>query len=340
MTLLVSALERSANLHLSHLLPYLNDVEIRGIFDSALGEPIVDLQSLSVMGFVDAIKKLPFFLKLKNEMVDLAANADKVLLIDGSGFNLPLAKAIKKRYPNKAIIYYILPQAWAWRRGRVNDVVRYVDVACSILPFEKAIYPPNYNIRYVGHPLLDEIESFKEEPTTEGPVVFMPASRKAEIKALMPIFTKVRQTIDEEALLVIPPHFSKDEIALLYGDISAFTITHNSHEALMQAKFAFICSGTATLEASLIGTPLALAYIAKPIDYFIAKRFAHIDKAGLANIMLGNVHPEFLQEAVTPENLLAAYRQSDPEIFLQKSKELRSYLKHGSAKQVAKVIHA
>ncbi len=340
MTLLVSALERSANLHLRHLLPHLKDVEIKGIFDSSLGNPVVDLQSLSIMGFVDAFKKLRFFLKLKEQMVELAASTDKVLLIDASGFNLPLAKAIKKRYPNKEIIYYILPQAWAWRRGRVNDVVRYVDRACSILPFEKEIYPTDYNIRYVGHPLLDEIATFKETPTPNGPVVFMPGSRKSEIKALMPVFKEVRKRIDKEALLVIPPYFSKEEKNLLYGDISAFNTTSNAHKALLMASFAFICSGTATLEASLIGTPLALAYIAKPIDYFIAKRFAHINKVGLANIMLGDMHPEFLQKAVTPQNLLAAYHNSNAEEFLKKSRQLRNYLQHGSAKKVAEVINA
>ena len=334
MKLLVSALEKSANLHLSYLLKEL-DVEPIGIFDKKLGAPLIDLQELAIMGFVDAAKKLPFFFDLKKRMVDLAAQADKVLLIDSSGFNLPLAKTIKKRYPDKEIIYYILPQAWAWRRGRIKDVVRYVDKACSILPFEKELYPKEYDIRYVGHPLLDEISAFKTAPTKNGPIVFMPGSRKSEINALMPIFREVRKTLDEPALLVVPDHIHDLSI---YGDISGFTISRNAHEALLGAKFAFICSGTATLEASLIGTPLALAYIAKPLDYFIAKRFAHIDKVGLANIMVGDMHPEFLQEEVTATNLLKAYEEHDSEAFLQKSKQLRLFLAHGSAKNVAKVI--
>ena len=334
MKILVSAFEKSANLHLSHLLPLLKYEPI-GIFDKSLGNPIVDLQSLSVMGFVDVLKKIPFFLRLKNQMLELASEAQKVLLIDASGFNLPLAKAIKKRYPNKEIIYYILPQAWAWRRGRIKTIEKYVDKALSILPFEPDYYSKNYNIKYVGHPLLDEIPTFKQEVTKSDTVVFMPGSRVSEIKALMPIFKEVRKRIDKEAILVVPTHLNTS----IYGDISSFTISHNPYKALLQAEFAFICSGTATLEASLIGTPLALCYIAKPLDYFIAKRFAHIDKVGLANIMLGNMHPEFLQEEVNVKNLLAAYKEIDPKAFLQKSKELRNYLKHGSAKNTAREIN-
>jgi len=155
----------------------------------------------------------------------------------------------------------------------------------------------------------------------------------------MPIFKEVRKRLDDEALLVIPDHFTGEQIKELYGDLSGFSISRRPYEALLKGKFAFICSGTATLEAALIGTPLALAYIAKPLDYHIARAFAHIDKVGLANILLGDVHPEYLQDAVTPQNLLAAYRQSDPQAFLQKSKALRAHLGHGSAQTTAQVIN-
>ncbi|NPA03805.1 MAG: lipid-A-disaccharide synthase [Epsilonproteobacteria bacterium] len=334
MKLLVSALERSANLHLSYLLPHLEKVELLGIFDNKLGRPLIDLQALSVMGFVDVFKKLPLFLRLKKEMVNLAKEADKILLIDSSGFNLPLAKEIKKRYPSKEIIYYILPQAWAWRRGRIKLIEKVVDKALSILPFERKFYSPSYNITYVGHPLLDEIKKFKDEVKETPYITFMPGSRRAEVKALMPIFKEVRKRIDKKAFLVVPSHLDLS----LYGDVKDFEIVQDAHKALLNSSFAFICSGTATLEASLIGTPLALCYKAKPLDYFIAKRFAHIQKVGLANIMLGDVHPEFLQDKVTPKNLLKAYKERDPHSFLKNSKRLRKYLKFGSSKNVARVL--
>jgi lipid-A-disaccharide synthase len=158
MKILVSALEHSANVHLKSLKQELSDdVEFIGIFDKDLGEPIVDLKSLAIMGFVDALKKLRYFFKLADEMLELSKDVDKVLLIDSSGFNLPLAKKIKKKYPNKEIIYYILPQAWAWKKKRIPVLAKTIDKLASILPFEPSYYPKNAPIEYVGHPLLDQI---------------------------------------------------------------------------------------------------------------------------------------------------------------------------------------
>jgi len=342
MKILVSAIERSANIHLKEILKHL-DAQIIGIFDKSLGEPIIDLQSLSIMGFIDALKKLPLFFKLKEEMVSLAKDADKVLLIDSSGFNLPLAKKIKQKYPNTQIIYYILPQAWAWRRGRIKELEKYIDKLCSILPFEKDYYSKNASIEYVGHPLLDEIKEFKKDLTKSNRVAFLPGSRKGEIKKLMPIFKEVRKKIDKKAVVVIPEYFSKKDIEEIYGELLDFEISHNTHETLFKSEFAFICSGTATLESALIGTPFILAYIAKTIDYFIAKNLVNLKYVGLANIFMDRflnetIHPEFIQNEVSSKNLLEAYKNYNKEDFFKKSLLLRDYLKHGSSKRVAEIL--
>ena len=344
MKILVSALEHSANIHLKALQKELSDTtELVGIFDNKLGNPIIDLSSVAIMGFVDALKKLPFFFKLSDTMLNLAKDADKVLLIDSSGFNLPLAKKIKKRYPEKEIIYYILPQAWAWKKRRIPVLERTIDTLASILPFEKEYYSSQAPIEYVGHPLLDEIHHFKSTLTQHNKVVFMPGSRRGEIKRIMPIFHELRKKIKEDAIIVIPPHFSKADINELYGNLSTFIITHNTHEALYESDFAFICSGTATLEAALIGTPFVLGYKAKALDYMIAKNLVKIEHVGLSNIMFKQyknrlLHPEFLQEEMTSENLFDAYQTMDRENFLAKAIELREYLQHGSAKRVAAII--
>ncbi len=346
MKLLVSALEHSANVHLKRLKEELEDVEFVGIFDKELGKPIVDLRSLSIMGFVDAIKKLRFFFRLADEMVEKAADADKVLLMDSSGFNLPLAKKLKKAYPDKEIIYYILPQAWAWKRKRIPVLERTCDHLASILPFEKEYYSKNAPIEYVGHPLLDIIPTYKEHINSKTKeVVFMPGSRKGEIRALMPVFKQVRRYFPSsvKATIVIPSFFTKEEVKNLYGDLYEFNVEHNAYEVLPRADFAFICSGTATLEASLIGIPFVLTYIAKKLDYLIASRLVKLNYIGLANILMEKknataLHPEFIQDAVTPQNLIDAYESLDKEAFLEKSKELRAYLQHGSAKNVAKMI--
>src|SRR3989339_605680 len=344
MKLLVSALEHSANVHLSYLLKELGEeVVLSGIFDNTLGESIVDLRSTSIMGFVDAIKKLPFFFRLKDQMVELSASADKVLLIDSSGFNLPLAKAIRKRYPEKEIIYYILPQAWAWKKKRIPVLEKTITKLCSILPFEPSYYSKNAPIEYVGHPLLDEITIRKSSLDPTGIITFMPGSRPGEIKRLMPVFRELRPLLDSRALIVIPPHFTKDQINDLYGDISTFEITHEAHQSLAESDFAFICSGTATLEASLIGTPFILAYIAKSLDYAIASRLVKLDYVGLGNILFSHkygrkLHPEFIQNEVNAQNLYNAYQQMDKTAFFNDAGALRALLEHGSAKRMSTII--
>ncbi len=345
MKILVSALEHSANLHLKSLKKELSeDVEFIGIFDKELGECIIDLRSLAIMGFVDAIKKLRFFLKLNNDMLRLAQDVDKVLLIDSSGFNIPLAKKIKKKYPDKEIIYYILPQAWAWKKKRIPVLEKTIDRLASILPFEREYYSKNAHIEYVGHPLLDQITEFKDSLADEvKKIVFMPGSRRGEISKLMPIFREVQKELGVEATVIVPKHFSKEDIKEVYGSLSGFKTANDAHNTLRDADFAFICSGTATLEASLIGTPFVLTYIAKPLDYFIASRLVKLEYIGLANIMFSKfknraLHPEFIQKDVTAKNLLHAYREYDRSRFLSDSKALREYLKHGSSKRVAEII--
>ena len=344
MKLLVSALEHSANVHLRYLANELgNDIELCGIFDASLGESIVDLRATSIMGFVDALTKLPFFFRLKDEMVELAGDADKVLLIDSSGFNLPLAKAIRKRYPDKEIIYYILPQAWAWKKKRIPVLEKTITKLCSILPFEPSYYSPNAPIEYVGHPLLDEITVEKTSLEPTGVITFMPGSRPGEIKKLMGVFKEVRARIECQAMLVIPSHFTPEKIEELYGDTSSFTLTHDAHTTLAQSDFAFICSGTATLEACLIKTPFVLVYIAKKLDYIIGRALIKLEYAGLGNLLFMHqygkpLHPEFIQNDVTAENLYNSYIEMDREKFFTNAGTLRALLKHGSAARVSEII--
>ena len=346
MKILVSALEPSSNLHLKEVLNYTQDVELIGIFDKSIeqGTPLYDISHMAIMGFVDAIKKLPWFFKVADEMVELANDADKVLLMDASGFNLPLAKKLKTAYPDKEIIYYILPQIWASRPKRAKKLEQYCDKLLGILPFELDYYPQG-KATYVGHPLLDEIDVHRVEEETKNCIAFMPGSRKSEIMRLMPIFLELRRKLgnDIRPLLVIPPSFSRNKIAHLYKGNREFEIVRDTHEALRRSEFAFICSGTATLEAALIGVPFTLAYIAKKVDFFIGTKLLGIKQVGLANIILTKangttLHNEILQEDVTVDNLLKAYYNTDKEIFANKAKELRAYLNHGSSENVANIL--
>lgn len=345
MKLLVCAMETSSNVHLKELKKHLNeDVELLGVFDKELGNPLYDLTHLAIMGFVDALKKLRFFFRLRDELVNLAQDCDKVLLMDSSGFNLPLAKKLKQRYPDKEIIYYILPQAWAWKKKRVFKLQEYCTKLCSIIPFESEIYTNKNMIEYVGHPLLDEISHLKEDLLPTNKIVFMPGSRKTEITNHMPVFRELAKQIKgKELILVIPEKFDKEYVKKTYGDTSDFIITHDSHKALVEAEFGFICSGTATLEAALIGTPFVMSYVAKKLDYYIGRKFVKLPYIGLANIFFHKmgkepIHKEFFQEEVNFTNLYNEYKNMNKDNYLDDVKTLRNYLKNGSSKNVAKII--
>ncbi len=342
MKILVSALEPSSNLHLKELLKHTGDIELMGIFDKNLGFPLYDISQMAIMGIVDVFKKLRWFYRVADEMVELASKCDKVLLMDSSGFNLPLAKKIKEKYPNKEIIYYILPQVWASRPKRVKKLEKYCDKLLGILPFEIDMYKSG-KAKYVGHPLLDEI-TVKRETFDKNRVVFLAGSRSGEITRLMPVFKEVRKNLkDKYATLVIPASFDDKKIKRLYGDIDDFEISRDTHSALVKSEFAFICSGTATLEAALIGAPFILVYKAKKLDFFIGRKILGIELVGLANILLKHyndtlLHEEVLQDDVNANSLLNAYYRTDREIFNLKADELKKYLGFGSSKNVADIL--
>ncbi len=346
MKLLVSALEPSSNLHLKEVLKHTQDVELLGIYDKSLGDPLYDISQMAIMGVVDALKKLRWFFKVADEMVTLAAQADKILLMDSSGFNLPLAKKLKKAYPDKEIIYYILPQIWITRPKRVKKLEAYCDRLLGILPFEIDYYQEK--AQYVGHPLLDEIKLTKENTEVKlkdsKTIAYLPGSRRGEISKLMPLYRQLREKLHtEKALLVVPSTFDDETIHQLYGEIEGFEVIRDTQMALSRSDFAFICSGTATLEAALIGTPFVLNYIAKKIDYFIGTKFLGLKQIGLANIIFNHydgttLHNELIQEEVTLDNLLLEYDHFDEKRFLQKAGKLKRYLGHGSSRNVAEII--
>lgn len=369
--LFVSACEPSSNLHLKHLAKYLDkELEICGVFDRDTfadfpkATPSFTLKDFAVMGFFDVIKKIAFFKRAIAQMSELAKSADCVLLMDSSSFNLPIAKALKKSGAKVPVVYYILPQVWAWKPWRAKSIEQNCDYLCGILPFELEMYKnalAQKRALYVGHPLLDEITEFKAKalPHKTSAIAFMPGSRKSEIRRIFPIFVQVAKSLPNKKILILPEHFKKlDSQALeqIYGDeIKAFDISFEANKALLESEFAFICSGTATLQATLIGTPLVLGYKARSIEVLIIRAFIRLKHIGLANILYNalhsnalpshiksdtrHIHTELIQSKLTAENLLKAFEEMDIESFSTKAQELRDYLKHGSAKQVAKLLN-
>ena len=390
MKYLISCLEPSANLHFKEVLAHLKRLdpacEICGIFDEKLGSPIYKSSEFSAMGFIEI---LPLILKAKRaiaQMTRLAAECDRVLLIDSPAFNLPLARAIKESSARAEISYYILPQVWAWKPHRAEKLKAFCDNLLSIWPFEAKFFGTDYKgdksavsqeaeskdaalqetkdkdaapkedaahqssqsaktakYSFVGHPLLDEIKFQKSSYEKQGKIAFMPGSRRAEISRLMPIFRAlVPKFENSERVLIIPPHLmdQRDEI---YGPLGGFSIANDTPATLKDCDFAFICSGTATLEAALIGTPFVLCYKARAFDIWLARKLVKLKHVGLANIIfdfLGEepLHEELLQSEVSAQNLLAAYERCDAAKFKLASEKLRDYLKFGSSENVAKIL--
>lgn len=362
---LITALEPSANLHLKEVLKAykseFGDFELCGIYDEKLCEefgtqkPLYSSHEFSAMGFVEV---LPLIIKAKraiNKLTNQALQAqnsqkpfDAILCIDSPAFNIPFAKSLNKAGVRAKKIYYILPQVWAWKKGRIPIIEANFDVLASILPFDAQFFGKS---TFIGHPLLDEIKEFKNEEQMQSIVkkelkekiiAFLPGSRKSEITRLMPVFRELATNFTGEKILCVPP-FNLSRLDSLYGDTQGFKVVTNTPQALKKSDFAFICSGTATLEAALIGTPFILAYKAKAIDVFIARRFVKLKHIGLANIMCdfaskSELNPEFLQNEVRAKNLFEAYRKFNFKEFFDNVSFLKKYLRFGSAKNLAKIL--
>lgn len=320
-----------------------------------INKPLYSSHEFSAMGFVEV---LPLIFKAKRAIKELASLAlqrqnaqkpfDAVLCIDSPAFNIPFAKALNAAGVRAKKIYYILPQVWAWKKGRIPIIEANFDELASILPFDGQFFSKS---TFVGHPLLDELKEFKDESDFEmilskeeskKTLSFLPGSRRSEIKRLMPVFRELALNFKGEKILCVPP-FNLARLDELYGDTKGFKVVTNTPQALKKSDFAFICSGTATLEAALIGTPFILAYKAKAIDVFIARLFVRLKHIGLANIMCdfagkSELNPEFLQNEVSAKNLFEAYRKFDFKEFFDKVSFLKNYLRFGSAKNVAKML--
>jgi len=346
MKVMVSALERSANLHLRDVLKHMDQYELLGIFDpeSSHETPLYRSSEFGILGIVDALK---IYRKAKRAVQEMAALAlhsgvETVLLIDSPAFNIPLAETLRKEGFKGRIIYYILPQVWAWKKGRIKRVEAVCDRLAAILPFEAEYWN---KAEYVGNPLMDQITDFKEIYRDEDRrFLFMPGSRRSEIRVLMPVFEEVAAVLEGEKWIVIPPHFNRDEIRDLYGNLEGFTIMHNTHDAMRESDFGFICSGTATLEASVIGLPMVLAYKAKKFDYFIGKLMIKLPYVGLANLIRwfakeDQMHTELLQEEVNSKRLLEIYHTMDRTKFRADAVQLRDRLKlKGASLRVAEML--
>jgi lipid-A-disaccharide synthase len=287
-------------------------------------ETLVDSADMAVVGLVEVLKHFDVisaaFLKLKN----ILRNDPPALLIliDYPGFNLRLAKVARRA--GVKVLYYISPQIWAWRQGRVKKIARLVDHMAVILPFEAEFYQKaGVPVTFVGHPLLDMVQvamnrdqaaaSFGLDPARRIVGLF-PGSRRSEIERLLPVIVASARLLEkrfpDEIQFVVPiaSTLSKENLAPQFLEAGIpVTFTHERIHDLIRACDAVISvSGTVTLEIALVGTPLAIIYKLSPLTYQLAKRLVKIDHIGLCNIVAGtSVAREFIQQEATPARISA-----------------------------------
>jgi lipid-A-disaccharide synthase len=255
---------------------------------------------LAFMGFVEVLKNLiPILKNFKLAKKDILSFApDYLILIDYPGFNLRMAKwAHKNKIP---VIYYILPQIWAWNERRIKYIEKYTQTRLAILPFEQAYYrTKNVSVHYVGHPLVEHIENFKKlnagviasnENQTEQKTIIalLPGSRIQEIKKHVPLLIPlVQKNPSLHFELALAPGLP-DEMRhyLLDAFPNNFSITENTYHLLSKAKCAVVCSGTATLETALFNVPQIVFYRTNLFNYLIAKLLIKVKYISLVNLIL------------------------------------------------------
>jgi lipid-A-disaccharide synthase len=278
-------------------------------------------RDLAFMGFIEVIKNLPAILdNLKFCKKDIQQfQPDILVLIDYPGFNLRIAKWAKQQ--GFKIIYYISPQVWAWKEGRVKSIKKVVDKMLVILPFEEQFYQSwDYKVEYVGHPLVQVVDEFdkqryqmvtwggKNASNAEGTIALLPGSRKQEIEIKLPIMLQASKHFSQYQVIVAqapgqPIELYQNVVSKCNPD-AAIAFEGQTYTLLNLSKAALVTSGTATLETALFGVPQVVCYKGSNISYQIAKRLVKIKYISLVNLIMDKpVVKELIQNDLTANNL-------------------------------------
>jgi lipid-A-disaccharide synthase len=315
--------EASGDLHGSNLIKEIKKLDTAATIRcwgghkmEAAGATLVKhYRELAFMGFTEVLMNLrTIFRNLKFCKEDITAyQPDTLILIDYPGFNLRIAQWAKQQ--GFKVIYYISPQVWAWKEGRVKMMKQCIDKMLVILPFEKEYYKNKWNweVEYVGHPLVEVIEKQQLEnnsnPISAKPIVaLLPGSRKQEILKKLPIMLQVSTAYPNYQFVVAKaPGVEEafyDELLKPYQNVSY--VSDQTYNLLLQSKAALVTSGTATLETALFAVPEVVCYKGSYLSYQIGKRLVNVKYISLVNLIMDKlVVKELIQDALTVKNLQA-----------------------------------
>jgi len=356
--------EPSGDLHASNLMQAILDERSNTDFRFWGGEKMNAIQKgmakhikdLAFMGFLEVVLNLRTILRnisfCKKDI--LAYQPDALILVDYPGFNLRIAKWAKKH--DIKVYYYISPQIWAWKQNRVYKIKELVDKMYVILPFEKDFYKRfDFDVEYVGHPLLDEIAKFdfsdsrlsfldRNQLDNRAIIAVLPGSRKQEVSVKLPIMlAAVKGYVNHQIIVAGAPTLSKEFYASI--DDSVSVIFNETYEIMANARAAIVTSGTATLEAALFKVPEVICYKGSNISYSIAKRLIKVKYISLVNLILDQeVVKELIQHECTSENIQLEFDkiinyENYRQILIDKYNELEEMLGGGGAsKKVAQSL--
>jgi lipid-A-disaccharide synthase len=281
-------------------------------------DTVVDAHKISVVGLAEVVKHLPMIRREFKKVVREAARRkpDAAILIDFPDFNLRLAGELHKL--GIPVFYYVSPQLWAWRQGRIKQVKKYVRKMLVIFPFEVEFYRKHdVQAEYVGHPLADiplpniTREQFAAENKLDAAktwIAVLPGSRRKEVllnlDTMLLAATHLRSINDQ---FILPVASSLDFAwmkSLVDRAPVPVTLVRDARAALMHSRAGIVASGTATVEAALIGTPFVMIYRVTPLTYKIGRRFVKLTRFAMVNLIAGrDVVPEFVQQGFVPEEV-------------------------------------
>lgn len=322
--------EASGDAHGAALMNALREVDPELRFDGrggpcmreiAGGEFLDWSESSSVLGLWEVLKQYGYFRRQFHATIEQvrAANPDAVILIDYPGFNLRLARALRRRLPRLKIIFYISPQVWAWNRRRIPQMARYLDLMLCIFPFEAELYNQSgLRTVFVGHPMIESLSARRIDAARDANLVaLLPGSRMREVAKIFPIMMLAAEEIraarpqthfevaaaspvlaQRITTMLEPCRVPPNSVRVTIGESSA---------AMQRAQAGIVASGTATLEAALFRLPIVLVYRVALLTYVAARAMVKVKHLGMPNVLAGReIVPEFIQHEAKPDRIASA----------------------------------
>lgn len=322
MKFFVIAGEASGDMHGANLIRAISKIKAQASFEGFGGKKLEEagmkvlrpIEKLHFMGFVEVVKNYPTI----QEGFNVCKRAikenppDALILIDYPAFNLRIAKWAKKR--GIKVLFYISPQVWAWKEGRVKKMKKYLDRLMVILPFEKEFFAKHgMNVDFVGHPLIDEIEKRQKQTPSkkENIIALLPGSRKQEILHNLHQMVRVQDEFpDYQFVIGKAPGFDVSFYREKFALGKAIVSSEGTYNLLARSKAALVGSGTATLETALMKVPQVVCYKGNKLSVAIARKLINVPYIALVNLILDRpAVKELIQDELNPKSIVSELKK-------------------------------